>query len=132
MMRKCKTCLKIKYTYKHRRECADCYNQKMQPYRRKYNQSPQRKYQRYKHAAKKRKLPFCLSYAEFMLFWQHPCTYCGVHIDTIGLDRKNPLQGYILENITSCCITCNEMKFNYTYDFFIEHIIIILKHIGRL
>ena len=86
----------------------------------------------YKSNAKKRELDFNLTIAEFALFWQKPCTYCGTEIHTIGLDRIDSDVGYSIENIVPCCSRCNEMKNNRSTNEWMDDMIRILKHQGIL
>lgn len=44
-----------------------------------------------------------------------------------GIDRKNNLIGYTIENCVPCCFTCNDMKKTMSYEQFIEHISNIVK-----
>lgn len=74
--------------------------------------------------AKNRGLKFELTLDEFSILVKQPCYYCGeigsdLTIDGLnGLDRLNPNEGYVLENIVSCCYPCNRMKSNLSqYDF---------------
>jgi hypothetical protein len=70
--------------------------------------------------AVKRKLAYSLSRDEFMSFWKKPCVYCGDDIETVGLDRIDNLQGYIVGNVVACCATCNRMKSDMSMDEFLE------------
>ena len=81
----------------------------------------------YKRAAKKRNIEWGLSDDEFKSFWQLSCTYCNDEIETIGIDRVDNSIGYLMENCTSCCSTCNKMKMDLSKDNFINKITQILK-----
>lgn len=60
------------------------------------------------------------------------CYYCGSHLSNIyktksgkeirynGIDRKNNLDGYIKENVVSCCSKCNKAKMELSEKEFIE------------
>lgn len=74
------------------------------------SQTQKGKFTQYKSSAKSRDLDFELTLEEFSDFWQNPCTYCGDPIETIGLDRIDSDSGYTLDNICSCCETCNKGK----------------------
>lgn len=54
-----------------------------------------------------------LTFDEFLLFWEQPCTYCGSVIDTVGIDRIDSQKGYNKHNCVPCCEICNEMKLDY-------------------
>jgi hypothetical protein len=92
----------------------------------------ERKYTVYKSAAKKHKRTFSLSIEDFKLFWKKPCTYCGDEIETIGLDRIDSSIGYELDNITSCCLTCNKMKINMPIEDWYNKMIKVLKFKGKI
>ena len=96
--------------------------QKKMEYVKGWHLTPFGKYARYRRRAKELGVAFELSYDEFYLFWQRPCSYCGSEIRTVGLDRMNNLKGYELSNITSCCPTCNYMKKRMGRDEFLAHI----------
>jgi hypothetical protein len=73
----------------------------------------------YKNRASVAGLTFGLTYAEFMAHWQKPCSYCGVPIPTIGLDRVDNALGYMMGNIVPCCFTCNVVKGSDTREVFL-------------
>ncbi len=79
------------------------------------------KYSEYKQSAKKRKIDFSLTIEEFKQLWQIPCTYCGINIKTIGIDRVDSKKGYQVNNIISCCTDCNKIKNSKTLNNFIKH-----------
>ena len=83
--------------------------------------APRAKFNAYKAGAKQRKLPFSLSFTEFLAFWQNPCYYCKDAIAVIGIDRINNTLGYSLNNIVPCCRICNRMKLKMTQKAFITH-----------
>jgi hypothetical protein len=68
------------------------------------------KTRRAKYLAKERHISFNLTPEQFKNLWQAPCYYCGSEIKTIGIDRINNNEGYILNNVVSCCKICNFMK----------------------
>lgn len=99
----------------------------------KYNASPARKkvierhlalprvrYLRYKTGAKHRGIKFNLTFNEFMGYWQKPCFYCDEKIETVGLDRVDNSQGYILSNIVSCCYWCNIAKSEQSIEQYVQ------------
>lgn len=68
-----------------------------------------------KHAAKEREKTFTISFEEYQKIISEPCYYCdgkfGKQITTgSGLDRLNNSIGYEINNIRSCCWTCNKIK----------------------
>lgn len=79
-----------------------------------------RKFQVYKYNARKRNLPFTLTFFEFLFLIEMPCDYCGATTE-IGLDRVNNNKGYTRKNTVSCCYICNFAKYYRTPREFIEH-----------
>jgi len=66
-------------------------------------------------SAKVRNLEFTLSLDEYDLEINKPCYYCDnllsdKSVAGIGLDRIDNSKGYIINNICSCCRTCNRIK----------------------
>ena len=86
------------------------------------------KYSDCKSRAKKTNREFNLSVKQFLSYWNTSCTYCGIRIETIGLDRIDTSKGYIIENIASCCYICNWMKRDLSYDEFIKHCKLIVAY----
>jgi hypothetical protein len=74
------------------------------------------RYKAYKGDARRRGVDFLLTVEEFGFFWQQPCEYCGIAIDTVGIDRRDSQKGYELDNCVSCCSTCNLAKGQLTFD----------------
>ena len=81
----------------------------------KYYHSPRGRFKGYKAQAKIRNYDFDLTFEQFNSFWQKPCTYCGSHIEEIGLDRVDNHQGYHMKNVVACCFTCNQRKKAMSY-----------------
>jgi hypothetical protein len=101
-------------------------------------------YQAYKTNAKKRNLPFELTYEQVINLCLKNCTYCGNEpisiskaVDIIGIfkyngiDRKDNNLGYTENNSISCCKICNWMKQKLSYDDFIAHIKQINNHLNQ-
>lgn len=86
------------------------------------------RFTQYRNNARKRDIIFQLTRLQFAAFWGIPCTYCGDSIETIGLDRINNKEGYLLGNVRSCCTTCNYMKRMWSPQFFIAHCEKIVSH----
>jgi 5-methylcytosine-specific restriction endonuclease McrA len=77
--------------------------------------------QTYIHSADKRGYEFLLTENQFKEITQKNCYYCGIKplnkMKTSndeyvynGVDRVNNTKGYILDNVVSCCETCNKAK----------------------
>lgn len=81
------------------------------------------KFSHYKSSAKERNILWKLTYEEFSKFWNNNCLYCNEIISTIGLDRVNNEQGYIMGNVVPCCKICNFSKGNLSiaeWNFYID------------
>lgn len=83
---------------------------------------PENRYAKYKKDAKRRGLKFALSEKYFKSFENKDCHYCGEKFKTIRLDRIDNDRGYIVDNVVSCCFTCNSLKHVFDVDFFLNHI----------
>lgn len=97
-----------------------------------YRKTMTYRYNRYKRDAITREIDFDLSKEEFEIFWNKPCSYCGSEIETIGLDRVNSRLGYSVDNIVSCCKSCNYMKLADDVDIWVAKMKSILKHMGEI
>jgi len=102
-------------------------------------------YSKIKSSAKQRNIKFEISKKFIEKICFENCFFCGGIPDTLGfikrrnegyyefyhsgIDRVNPLLGYIEENCVSCCKKCNWMKRNMTYNEWIDHIKKILEFI---
>lgn len=95
-------------------------NAKYRESAKKYWSSKKGRYLNYKNSARELGREFTLTKEQFLSFWDKPCTYCGESIEGIGIDRIDNEIGYIIENCTSCCITCNNMKRTLTQEIFIK------------
>jgi len=104
-------------------ECRICHNER----NRTNKNNPKAKFSIYKSNAKFRKLSFNLSFKQFNSFWNKPCYYCDSEIDGIGLDRINSKNGYSIDNVYSCCSTCNYSKGKKSQDEFIDMCIKVVK-----
>lgn len=105
--------------YKENKEAKSAYGK---AWHNRNKNSKRFKYCSYRKSAKRREISFDISEADFELFWEKPCSYCGDSIETISLDRIDSSKGYSLDNIVSCCITCNRMKSDFNKEYFLSHI----------
>jgi hypothetical protein len=98
-------------------------------------------YYQYQCSAKKRNIFFELTREEFKAIITKPCSYCGDCCQSVrlskganggfnytGIDRRNNNEGYTLNNSIACCKTCNFMKLDHDYDFFLSHLQKILTY----
>tara|TARA_R110000868_G_scaffold13432_1_gene62748 strand:- start:391 stop:759 length:369 start_codon:yes stop_codon:yes gene_type:complete len=95
-----------------------------------YHQSFVGKYNSYKGEAKRRGHAFDLTQQEFQTLWQKDCSYCGRSITTIGIDRVDSSVGYQIDNVVSCCTTCNRLKSDFNKEEWLDNIYTILKYQG--
>lgn len=94
----------------------------------------------YKISADKRNLKWTLSRKDFLEIITKNCHYCGQSpklrehktlnggIVMNGIDRLNPILGYVTENIVPCCKKCNQMKWDLTLEEFKSHIKKLYNH----
>ena len=72
--------------------------------------TPQRKLSRIKANAKRRGIPFALTFRQVLHLVDAPCDYCGATVDGMQLDRVDSARGYTLDNVVPSCDTCNQAK----------------------
>jgi hypothetical protein len=87
-------------------------------------------YSNYRRDGLRRGLPFDLSYCNTIpkQVYKHPT---AEYIDPLlynGVDRKNNLEGYVVENCVSCCGTCNKAKMTSSYEDFLDWIRKVYRH----
>lgn len=105
----------------------------------------------YKKGAKKRGFEFSLPYEQFKKLLTQNCHYCnvkpfavyqlldpktglcrsGIPIKYNGIDRVDPLKGYILSNVVTCCKNCNVAKSNMTLSEFLKWVKALHKNIDK-
>lgn len=95
-----------------------------------------------KRGATSRGLEFSLTDDQVYELSQSNCYYCGappsmrrntktqngVYIYN-GLDRVDNSKGYTLDNVVTCCITCNRMKMAHTKTKFLDKVKQIYEHL---
>jgi hypothetical protein len=89
-------------------------------------------YNNYKRAAERRNFVFELSQQQFKVLTKGNCTYCGIEPTQEskvkessiyvynGIDRKDNLIGYTVENTCACCVHCNRAKHSMALNEFLE------------
>ena len=88
-------------------------------------------YNDYKKSAEKKGIFFDISQETFNHYKDLPCYLCGKEISDIhsnGIDRFDNTKGYIVDNIWSCCATCNYIKRNHEYESLIEKLCLICNY----
>jgi ribosomal protein L20 len=92
------------------------HKERTKQYGKAWRQTPTARLIHYKKNAERRNTPFLLTEEEFKSFWQQPCSYCGAEIETIGLDRVDNDGPYHIDNVVSCCKSCNSSKNSKTLE----------------
>jgi len=108
--------------------------------RRKEGSAKTRKFKQYQKEAKNRNFEWTLTFEQFLELCTKNCHYCNMvpanrHVnanatDTFvyqGIDRKDPLKGYTVENSFPCCYQCNMAKNNYLETEFLSWIAAVYK-----
>ena len=100
----------------------------------------QQAFLKYRENAKDRALEFALERLDIEGFIDAPCHYCGRLPEPIsagkyyylkglnGLDRIRNDEGYTLDNVVSCCFSCNRMKSTRSYWEFLTQCAIIAAY----
>lgn len=94
----------------------------------------------YKQNAKKKGRIYNLSFDEASKILLENCHYCGKKpsrkikntrgsILVSGIDRLDSNSGYVLNNVVSCCKTCNTLKKNLDYNEFLIWILAIYENL---
>lgn len=99
--------------------------------RKEYNKTDIGIYSRYKSDSRrrsraKRNISFDLTFDVFSNLIKENCYYCDTP-NSRGIDRVDSDRGYFLENSVPCCRICNAMKSNLSEEFFIQHLLKIIK-----
>ena len=97
-------------------EYARKHKTKIKEYSHQYSRSLSGKYSWAKYICKRRKVEWDLSFEVYSkLITNKHCYYCKGKLNEtgIGLDRRNPSKGYILNNVLPCCKDCNTIKNNF-------------------
>ena len=83
-----------------------------------------KKFKQYQKSAESRSLDFGIDLADFETLVKSPCKYCGHCPESEnklnGIDRIDNKLGYIIDNIVSCCPTCNWAKQTTEVKHFID------------
>jgi hypothetical protein len=113
------------------KSCTHCVNGlqkeiaeiKYPQYLRKYNT----KFNGYIGNAKTLNRVFELTKEEFISIIKSECIYCGKQ-EAFGIDRRDNLKGYTLENSVPCCKICNQMKHAFHKDIFLKQVELIYNY----
>lgn len=97
----------------------------------KHKLTPKRRFSSYLSVIRIKKYVNELTLEKFAEITSYPCVYCGEFSKSYchtGIDRIDSKQGYILDNIVSCCDICNKMKLNLSIDEFLSHMRKVLNY----
>lgn len=78
---------------------------------------------KYKKISDIKMIEFELTSSDFEIFTSNPCYICGKKSTNNGIDRFDNSIGYTLNNVEACCKTCNYMKRNMSYEYFIDKLV---------
>lgn len=83
--------------------------------RRKYRSQTECRFTKGRYNALVRGWSWDITYDQYKDIAVAPCFYCGKSTISSGhgLDRKDSLKGYYLDNVVACCKSCNRIKCNY-------------------
>lgn len=126
------------YRLKHREERAE-YNRvwrgkNREKYRKYLDEYWNRKdvsYRSYQRRAENTGRKFTLTIEDFKNLTSSECHYCG-HRGRLGIDRKDNLVGYVLENSLPCCWPCNKVKGSMGYEYFINFCKKVYEHLHKM
>lgn len=124
--RECKSCKQLKsitdfYAYAakegkntRRRYCYECEKKRVNV----RAQTPHERWMHSKRRSAKSGQIWEISFEIFKKLISEKCHYCGgkLNLTGCGLDRKDNNEGYIEQNVVSCCRQCNTVK-NYFFTY---------------
>lgn len=97
-------------------------------------------YCRYQNDARRRALPFDISYESAGRLFRGHCSYCGIEPYKMnyikkqnsvfiynGIDRVDNKLGYIDGNVVSCCAKCNDVKRRMEMPEFVSYITMLYR-----
>ena len=123
-----------------KKDLAATFGPRLSQFKKKAGVSARAVYVRYQGKCIRRNIVFNISFDEFMTLAGLPCYYCGrVKVNTQvvpsgeifkynGMDRIEPSEGYVLDNVVSCCGWCNTAKFEVSAEEFIENCKRVVEH----
>ena len=88
-----------------------------------YGRTTKQNYKKFKYSSEiKRNIKVNISEEEWSTLIKQPCYYCSYkHPNGIGLDRlDNSIREYSLSNVKPCCGSCNLMKGELSYQYFLD------------
>jgi len=125
------------------KRCKECYeklkrveeqrNRTDRDYNKERKQNLMKHYNEYVRSATLRNIQFSLDANEFEGLVNLHCYYCDTYDKdkVIGIDRKDSLIGYKIDNVVPCCSICNHLKGEIPFNEFIEVITKIYNNIVK-
>ena len=86
---------------------------KVQDYEHDRRRTAKSRWMRSKCNARTRKKEWNISLEDFTILISRPCTYCGNGVENetgSSLDRKDNDKGYHIDNVNTCCKSCNRRR----------------------
>lgn len=95
----------------------------------------------YRKQAEKRGISWELTEEQCISLFAGNCHYCGLRdvnvrkslsksmpdFEYVGIDRVDNSRGYVIDNVVSCCATCNSMKMTASIQDFIDRCALIAQ-----
>lgn len=115
----CKICKTTESLRWKKELCSSCYNKQWRENNslkvKEYNLTDETRFIRSKSSAKFRNIDWKISLSEFKVLCNKECYYCtnlicNKVLFSSGLDRINNDIGYQIDNVVSCCESCNLIK----------------------
>ncbi len=74
--------------------------------------TPRGRFQGAMDIAKRRSIPWHITFDQYMALVSVPCAYCGGDLPEtgMGIDRKDSNADYCIGNVLPCCFACNTAK----------------------
>lgn len=87
----------------------------------------------YQRAAREKGREYSLTKEDAQSIMLRPCHYCGYEGSPyVGMDRKNNLIGYTIDNVAACCSGCNYAKRAMSYEEFWTYLHRVAAYINKI
>jgi hypothetical protein len=137
-------CKKCKLEYQKERHSRPEVKEHRQEQRKKYYGKPEvrirQSWTEAKIRSKEKEMEFSIIWEKWPYMCLQPCEYCGIEAlsyeksegwpNVNGIDRIDSNRGYTLDNVVTCCGTCNRMKMDHTQQEFFEQAKRIVEHMN--
>lgn len=108
----------IKNSIQYNFEYKKLHKEESKIYNKQYAETDNGRFIKAKTKAKSRKLEFLLTFDQFLEISSTPCFYCSDKLcgkknyQGAHLDRIDNSKGYIIDNVISCGLLCNQIRMN--------------------